>query len=113
MVEDPLQSKNPVYTDPHDSGLRYHTLIRGMMTAVPLERIHYAGKAGRAYGFILDNAYIEDTKTKRAMVVTVVSYANANGILNDNKYEYDGISRPLHRNLGIALAHAVLLGEAL
>lgn len=110
MIEDPLTSKNPIYTDPHDSGLRYHTLIKGMMTVLPLERIHYAGKAGRAYGFHLDNAYIEDVKSGRAMVVTVVAYANANGVLNDNEYEYDGITRPLLKALGEVLGR-VLLGE--
>ncbi len=68
MTDDPLQSANPVYDNPHDSGLRYHTMIKGMMTVVPLDEIRYVGKAGRAYGFHLDNAYIEHTKSKRAMV---------------------------------------------
>lgn len=113
MIDDPLESANPVYTNPRDSGLRYHTLIKGMMTVIPKEQILYVGKAGRAYGFHLDNAYIEDKKSGRAMVVTVVAYANANGVLNDNKYEYDGITRPLLKNMGILLAKAVMLGEAL
>ncbi|MEM9456793.1 MAG: serine hydrolase [Myxococcota bacterium] len=113
MIDDPLESANPVYTNPRDSGLRYHTLIKGMMKIMPKERILYVGKAGRAYGFHLDNAYIEDKESGRAMVVTVVAYANANGVLNDNKYEYDGITRPLLKNMGILLAKAVMLGEAL
>lgn len=113
MVEDPLASTNPVYTDPHDSGLRYHAMIKGMMRVMPLERIHYAGKAGRAYGFLLDNAYVEDTKSGRAMAVTLVAYANDNGVLNDNEYEYDEVTRPLVKALGEVLARAVLLGEGL
>lgn len=113
MTDDPLQSANPVYTDEHDSGLRYHTMIKGMMKVIPLERIRYVGKAGKAYGFHLDNAYIEDVKSGRAMVVTVVGYANANGVLNDNLYEYDGVTRPLLLGLGTILARAVLLGESL
>jgi hypothetical protein len=113
MTEDPLASKNPVYTDEHDSGLRYHTMIKGMMKVMPLERILYTGKAGKAYGFHLDNAYVQDRKSGRAMVVTVVGYANANGVLNDNIYEYDGVTRPLLLGLGTILGRAVLLGEAL
>lgn len=113
MTEDPLQSKNPIYTDEHASGLRYHTMIKGMMRVMALERILYTGKAGKAYGFHLDNAYIEDRKSGRAMVVTVVGYANANGVLNDNLYEYDTVTRPLLLGLGELLANAVLLGEAL
>lgn len=113
MIEDPLQSKNPVYTDEHQSGLRYHTMTNGMLRVMPLERIRYTGKAGKAYGFHLDNAYIEDTKSKRAMAVTVVGYANANGVLNDNVYEYDTVTRPLLLGLGELLGRAVLLGEGL
>jgi hypothetical protein len=113
MTEDPLASKNPVYTNEHDSGLRYHTMIKGMMKVIPLERILYTGKAGKAYGFHLDNAYVQDRESGRAMVVTVVGYANANGVLNDNIYEYDGITRPLLLGLGTILGRAVLLGEAL
>jgi hypothetical protein len=113
MIEDPLESTNPIYTDEHDSGLRYHTMIKGMMRVMPLARIRYVGKAGKAYGFHLDNAYIEDTASGRAMAVTVVGYANANGVLNDNAYEYDSVTRPLLLGLGELLARAVLLGEGL
>jgi hypothetical protein len=113
MTEDPLQSKNPVYTDEHDSGLRYHTMIKGMLRVMPLERILYVGKAGKAYGFHLDNAYIEDRESGRGMAVTVVGYANANGVLNDNVYEYDTVTRPLLLGLGELLGRAVLLGEGL
>lgn len=113
MIEDPLASPNPVYTDPHDSGLRYHTMITGMMKVMPLARIRYAGKAGRAYGFLLDNAYVEDLESGRAMAVTLVAYANENGVLNDNLYEYDGVTRPLVKAMGEVLGRAVLLGEAL
>lgn len=108
MTDNPGESANPAYPE-LDKPLKYKTMIGGMQQELPLERIRYVGKAGRAYGFHLDNAYVEDTKTKRAMVVTVVVYANANGVLNDNVYEYDGITRPLLKNLGRALARAVLV----
>jgi hypothetical protein len=113
MTEDPLESANPVYTDEHDSGLRYHTMIKGMLRVMALERILYVGKAGKAYGFHLDNAYVEDEKSGRAMAVTVVGYANANGVLNDNAYEYDSVTRPVLLGLGELLGRAVLLGEGL
>ncbi len=113
MTEDPLASKNPVYTDEHASGLRYHTMIKGMLRVMDLPRIRYVGKAGKAYGFHLDNAYVEDTKSRRAMVVTVVGYANADGVLNDDAYEYDAVTRPLLLGLGELLGRAVLLGQEL
>ncbi|MCA9720454.1 MAG: hypothetical protein KC468_37675, partial [Myxococcales bacterium] len=111
MTEDPNASPNPVYPDPKKSGLHYHTMIQGMMRAMPLERIRYVGKAGRAFGFHLDNAYVEDRETGRAMVVTAVVYANSDGVLNDDRYGYDSVTRPFLKDLGEALARAVLLGE--
>ncbi len=111
MTEDPLASKNPVYTSPKKSGLRYHTMIQGIMRALPLERIRYVGKAGRAFGFHLDNAYIEDRKTGRAMVVSAAIYANSDGVLNDDRYGYDPVTRPFLKDLGEVLARAVLLAE--
>jgi len=108
MADNPSESQNPVYPE-LENGLRYKTMIGGIQKELALERIFYMGKAGRAYGFHLDSAYIQDLETKRAMAVTVVVYANENGVLNDNNYEYDGVTRPLLRNLGQVLARAVLV----
>ena len=49
---------------------------------------------GQAYGFSLDNACIFDRETGRAFFLTAVVYTNANGILNDDAYEYDEIAHP-------------------
>jgi hypothetical protein len=106
MTEDPHASSNPVYTEPSHSGLRYKTMIRGMMRVLPLSRIQYTGKPGRAFGFHLDSAYIEDTKTHKAMFVTTVVYANENGVLNDNEYQHDEITRPYLKDLGEVLVQA-------
>lgn len=110
MEDNPSETVNPAYPK-EKNGLRYKTMIGGMQRVMPLSRIRYMCKAGRAYGFHLDNAYIEDRKTGRAMAVTVVIYANANGVLNDNAYEYDGVTRPFLKNLGEVLAQAVFIDE--
>ena len=47
------------------------------------------GKLGQAYGFTLDNARIEHRPTGRAFYLAACIYTNANGILNDDLYEYD------------------------
>lgn len=108
MADNPAESDNPVYPDMRN-GLRYKTMIGGMSKVVPLPRIRYVGKAGRAYGFHLDNAYVEDRQTHRAMAITVVIYANENRVLNDNVYEYDGVTRPFLKALGRTLAQAVFV----
>ena len=43
-------------------------LTPGMLDVLPLKRARYVSKSGRAYGFHLENAFIEDTKTKRGDV---------------------------------------------
>lgn len=57
-------------------------------------------KAGDAYGFLLDNAYIIDNKNKVEFIVSAVIYCNEDGILNDNKYDYETVGLPFMKNLG-------------
>ena len=89
----------------------HYPLSPGVLDVLPAERVRYVGKSGRAYGFHLDNAYIEDRETGRAFFVTVTVYANPKGVLNTDDYGYDEISRPLLRALGAALGRKLLLEE--
>ncbi len=57
-------------------------------------------KAGDAYGFLLDNTYIIDTEAKVEFMLSAVIYVNADGILNDNTYDYRTIGLPFMKNLG-------------
>ncbi len=82
-------------------------LSPGVLDVLPAKRVRYIGKSGRAYGFHLDNAYIEDLETKRAVFVVATVYVNPNGILNDDDYGYDDTSKPLLAALGKALAQAL------
>ena len=84
----PHESKEPVWPqeqyDPH----RFKPFLKGLERIDASARFKVTSKAGRAYGFRQDNAYIEDKKTGRAFFLTAVIYTNKNGVLNDNKYEY-------------------------
>jgi hypothetical protein len=111
MTEDPLASRNPVYRNGKEH-LRYKLLIKGVMRVIPLERIRYTAKSGRAYGFHSDSAYIEDTATGRAIAVSAVVHANANGIVGDDVYIYDELSRPFFKDLGEVLAREFLSRSA-
>lgn len=57
-------------------------------------------KAGMAYGYLIDNAYIVDSKNKVDFLLSAVIYVNEDGIFNDDKYEYDEIGLPFLANLG-------------
>jgi hypothetical protein len=84
-------------------------LSPGVLDVLPAARVRYVGKSGRAYGFHLDNAYIEEVATQRGFFVTVTVYANPDGVLNDDDYAYDEVSRPLLHALGAALTRALLV----
>ena len=79
----------------------------GVVDVMGEDRIRYVGKSGRAYGFHLDNAFIEDKKTGRAFFVTATVYSNPDGVMNDDDYGYDETTRPLLASRGAALARAV------
>ncbi len=110
MAEIPAESKNPVYERPQ-AHFRYKLLLRGVLEVLPLERVRYAGKPGRAYGFHLDSAYIEDTQTGRAMVVTASIHANNDYLVENTERIYDRISRPFFDSLGEVLAREFLLAN--
>ena len=61
-------------------------------------------KLGQAYGFSLDNAYVEDTTEtgRTAFFLTACLYTNRNGVLNDNCYEYESLGEPFLSQLAEA-----------
>jgi hypothetical protein len=58
------------------------------------ENIRVFNKVGWAYGFLTDVSYIVDFKNHIEFMLTATVYANEDGILNDDKYEYDSIALP-------------------
>jgi len=57
-------------------------------------------KIGQAYGFLIDNAYITDETHGVEFLLSAVIYVNADGVLNDDHYDYDTIGFPFLRDLG-------------
>lgn len=57
-------------------------------------------KAGWAYGFLTDVSYVADFKNGVEFMLAATVYANSDGILNDNKYDYDSIGYPFLYALG-------------
>ena len=56
-------------------------------------------KLGRAYGFTADNARIADARTGRAFYLAAAVETNANGVVNDDAYEYETIADPFMEHL--------------
>lgn len=57
-------------------------------------------KVGYAYGTLTDTAYIVDETNEVEFLLTATIMVNANGIFNDDHYEYDTIGIPFLAQLG-------------
>lgn len=57
-------------------------------------------KVGYAYGTLTDTAYIVDAENKVEFLLSATILVNANGIFNDDTYEYDSIGIPFLAQLG-------------
>jgi hypothetical protein len=57
-------------------------------------------KVGDAYGFLLDIAYVADFDKGVEFMLSAVIYCNRDGILNDDKYDYDEVGFPFMKYLG-------------
>lgn len=64
------------------------------------EGVRVFNKVGWAYGFLTDASYIVDFKNKVEYMLTATIYVNSDGILNDDKYEYETVGHPFLYQLG-------------
>ena len=62
--------------------------------------IRVFNKVGWAYGFLIDVSYVADFKNKIEYMLTATVYVNSDGILNDDKYDYDETGWPFMEELG-------------
>ena len=107
MAQYPRESRNPVY-DPEeypDDWVKF--LLPGLVEVVPKDRLRIYNKIGCAYGFSVENAWVVDRETGRSFFLAAALYTNADGILNDDQYEYDTVALPFLAALGEAVAKAL------
>ncbi|MBS0198625.1 MAG: serine hydrolase [Planctomycetes bacterium] len=103
MSEYPGASANPRYDAkeyPNDYGKMF---LPGLLRLGPLERWRVSNKVGQAYGFTIENSYIEDLTTGRGLFLAAVIYTNEDGVLNDDKYEYTTVAEPFMADLAEAV----------
>lgn len=60
------------------------------------------GKTGEAFGHQGETALLTDADGQCEVLLSANVYANADGVLNDDRYEYDTVSRPFLAALGRA-----------
>lgn len=88
------------YTD----GDYYDSYVKFFMygdTKNPIpDHIEIYNKVGYAYGTLTETALIKDTSTGMQFLVSATILVNANGIYNDDIYEYETIGIPFLAELG-------------
>lgn len=104
MLQWPEDSENPITPGKKYNPFRFKPVLPGLLKVAPKSRWSVYNKAGKAYGFRIENAYVVDRKTKRSVFITAAIYANPNKIVNDGKYAYNTLADPLIH----ALARAVV-----
>ncbi len=102
MSQYPTESVYPAY--PADTAAYWPAyckfLYYGAEKGKPDENIRIFNKVGDAYGHVIDAAYIVDYKNKIEFFVSAIIYCNSDGILNDDKYDYETVGFPFMKNLG-------------
>lgn len=78
-------------------------LLLGQERGEVPNNIRIFNKPGDAYGHMLDVAYIVDFDKNVEFFLSAVIYCNSDGILNDDKYDYNSIGFPFMKNLGKAI----------
>ncbi len=102
MSQLPTESTFPPYSA--DTATYYPSYCKFLLTgsdktAWPAN-IRSFNKVGDAYGQLLDAAYIVDFDKKVEFFLSAVIYCNSDGVLNDDKYDYENIGYPFMKHLG-------------
>ena len=98
-------SQYPSETDypKYDTGLYYDSYVKFFFKqgghSIP-DYIRVFNKVGWAYGCLTDVSYVADFKNKVEYMLTATIYVNSDGVMNDNKYDYDNIGYPFMYELG-------------
>jgi hypothetical protein len=100
MSQYPSEEQHPRYdtAEYFDSYTKFF-LFKAGRTPIP-SYIRIFNKPGWSYGFLTDVAYIVDFKHRVEFMLTGVIYVNRDGVLNDDKYEYEETGYPFFREVG-------------
>jgi hypothetical protein len=95
----PSETNYPKYdtNEYYDSYVKFY--FRNETRQMP-SHVRVFNKVGWAYGFMIDASYVVDFKNQVEYMLTAIVYVNRDGILNDDKYEYETEGSPFMYQLG-------------
>lgn len=100
MAALPFESCYPAYDTAEffDSYTKFFRFKAGRGKIPPYIRVF--NKTGWSYGFLTDVAYFADFRNKVEFMISGNIYVNRDGVLNDNKYEYEETGYPFFKEVG-------------
>jgi hypothetical protein len=91
----------------YDTSTYYDTYVKlllyGSEKTKPRSSVRIFNKEGDAYGFLTDVAYIVDFDKKIEFMLSATIFCDTDGVINDDKTEYDTIGYPFMKALGQAI----------
>ena len=100
MSQFPSETPYPAYDSAHYPDAYVKFLFYGAEKGALPPHIRIFNKVGDAYGFLTDVAYIVDFEKGIEFMLSATLYCNSDGIINDNKYDYETVGFPFMKNLG-------------
>ncbi len=100
MSQYPGETKYPSYDTTANWDAFCKFLYWGSEKGPLPKNIRIFNKVGDAYGFLTDIMYFADFDRHIEFMVSATIYCNSDGILNDDKYDYETVGLPFMKNLG-------------
>ena len=100
MSMTPTESGIPVYrTEEYWPNYVKYLYYGGEKDSAP-GNLRIFNKVGKAYGFLIDAAYIIDPMNGVEFMLSAVIHCNSDEIYNDDQYDYDTVGYPFMKELG-------------
>ncbi len=100
MSQFPGETLYPSYDSINYQDAYLKFLLYGSQKDTLPKDIRIFNKSGDAYGFLTDVAYIVDFDKGIEFMLSATIYCNSDGILNDDRYDYETIGFPFMKELG-------------
>ena len=100
MSQFPPETTFPPYDSAHYPDAYGKFLLYGAQNGSLPKNIRIFNKIGDAYGQMIDVAYVVDFDKKIEFFLSAEIYCNKDGVMNDDKYDYETIGNPFMKNLG-------------
>jgi hypothetical protein len=100
MSQFPSETIYPSYDTANYPDAYVKFLMHGDFKGSLPKTIRIFNKVGDAYGQMIDVAYIVDLDKKIEFFLSAAINCDTDGIVNDDKYDYETIGFPFMKNLG-------------